>query len=143
MLTKGQALKILEKTDNHQARVPCHVLFVTADRDQWRKKQRLMRRLASLAPLERESPDALSLVQQISKIDCGGRPVQHDAVVLSGPRGIHSKKAQELKQNSKDASKNPNHWENRTRNLVFLPSMAIRKMHNSLLLRINHNKVLY
>jgi hypothetical protein len=143
MLTKGQALKILEKTNNHQARVPCHVLFVTANREAWKKKQRLMRKLGAIVPLDRETPEAIALRIQISKIDCGGRPIQHESVVLSGPRGIHSKRAKELKEQSPEAARNPNHWKNRTRNLVFLPSDAIRTMHNSLLLRVNHTKVLY
>src|SRR5688572_30118682 len=143
MLTKGIALKVLESVDNHGARKPCHILFVTADREAWKKKQRLMRRLAALAALDRDTSEFKKLQAEIDSLDVGGRPVQHDNVVLSGPRGIHSKRAKEMKSKAPDSQRNPNHWENRTRNLVFLPSGAVRKMHNSLLFQINHQKVLY
>lgn len=134
---------MLEQTDKHGSRKPCHVLFVTADRESWRKKQLLIQKLAEIPPTERDSARFKQIQAEILKLDTGGKPVEHETVVLSGPRGIHSKRAKETKNKSSEEGKNPNHWENRTRNLVFLPSGQIRKMHNSLLLQINHTKVIY
>lgn len=39
--------------------------------------------------------------------------------------------------------KNPHHWQNRTRNIVVLPSKQIRKVHIYLITRYNEQRVAY
>lgn len=118
-------------------RVPFHLLFLTADRSAWNKKIAMKEQLAGM---NEDDPGYAALKEGIEKIHCGGRIIEHDNCVISRPRGMHAKR---LAEKAGPPTKNPNSNDNRTRNIVFRPSDQIRKMHNSLLFKFNHEDVIY
>jgi hypothetical protein len=134
MIASNKALKEMEAVDGRNKRIPFQVTFVTADRDQWRRRQKLMLKLQSLNP---ESDEAKELKEFISKIDIGGKIITHDKCVLSGTRGMHATRSKNV------MNSNPSHWKNKTRNIKFLPSCEIRKIHVRLITEFNRQETIY
>jgi hypothetical protein len=133
-------LKKMETPDRLSKRIPFSIAFITADRAAWAKKKRMQKELEALVG-GTEAHNKLKA--QINMLDVGGRIVRHENCVLSGLRGMHAKKSTEQKSSHVEMQKNPNHWRNRTRNIVFLPSQQMRKCHISLIVKFNGQEVIY
>ena len=143
MISKNEALKQMETTA-HGKRVPFSIAFITADRAAWEKKKRLLQELKALKP---ETEEYRQLEHRINALDVGGRIIEHHDCVLSGSRGMHVKNASTNNESNTnirtEAAKNPRHWRNRTRNILFRPSQQIRKCHISLITGFNGKEVIY
>lgn len=113
----------MEATHADGSRIPFHVAYITADRSQWKKYQKLS---------EEDKKN--------SSIDFGGRLIEHNNCILSGPRGKHAAKA---KLNAEKKQKQPLNSSNRTRNIVMLPAKQIRKLHINLITHFNNQEVIY
>jgi hypothetical protein len=120
MIQKSDALRAMEKVSGNGKRIPFQIAFITADRSNWKKFQKLTD--------DQKKKSSLSI---------GGKLITHDKCILSGPRGKHVKNKKEV------VKKHPHNSANRTRNIVFLPSGQIRKLHNSLIIQFNHEEVIY
>lgn len=135
MITKAAALKIMEKMDSAtNTRKPFHIRFCTANRDHWKRYKALK---ISRDHHPEGSAKWREIDSQMKDLDLGGKIIDHPDTVLSGTRGIH------VKKNLGQMSRNPNHWMNRTRNIILNPGGQIRKVRNALILQINHEKVLF
>lgn len=115
-------------------RIPFAIEVITADREKYRKYLNMLDRLSLL---DQKSAEYELLLDEIKSIDYGGKLISHQQCVISKPRGIHA--VAQAERNSKI----PNHSSNRTRNIMFLPSKSIRKIHNSLIVSFNAHEVLY
>lgn len=133
MIHSNVALQLMEKKTKKGNRVPFQISFVTADRDQWRRRLRL---LEELKRFKEGTAEYESINKTINSLDIGGKIIKADKCVLSGNRGVHVKA-------KKQPSKTPNHWNNKTRNILFESSGAIRKVHIRLITEINNQKVIY
>jgi hypothetical protein len=133
MLTRAAALKTMEKLNGKGHRIPFQIAFVTADRDAWRRYNRINAELKALNP---EDPKRKDLQSQMESIDLGGKVIRHTPCVLTGTRGKHAKTMTEM-------VKNPRHWVNKTRNIQLQPSEQIRKIHNALIVEFNGQPVLF
>lgn len=134
MLSNSKALEIIETTDPKGKRIPFQIAFVTANRDGWRKYKMV------LAERDRHPKDSEKWNEcntALSQIPIGGNIIRHDRCTLSGTRGMHVKKTEQTMM------KNPSHWTNRTRNILFHPSNQIRKIHIKLIMEVNNQPVLY
>lgn len=116
------------------SRKPFAIEFITANRENFRKRKRMLAHLATLSP---KSSDHELLLQQIKDIDIGGKYIAHNECMISRPRGMH------VKTTNSETSIRPNHSANRTRNIVFMPGNQIRKIHNSLIISFNNHEVIY
>lgn len=123
MIQKGAVLRQMEDTKADGSRIPFQIAFITADRDKWKKYQRL-------------SDDE----KKSSSIDFGGRLIEHNNCILSGPRGKHAAKA---KIEAEHTSRHPHNSANRTRNIIMLPARQTRKLHINLIIQFNHQEVIY
>lgn len=123
MIQKSSALRLMESTRADGSRIPFHVAYITADRAKWKKYQKL------------SEED-----KRKSSLDFGGKLIEHNYCILSGPRGKHATKA---KLNAETKQKQPLNSSNRTRNVVMLPARQIRKLHINLITHFNSQEVIY
>lgn len=123
MIQKAAALSHMESVTSDGSRTPFHVAYITADREKWKKHQRLS---------EEE--------KKKSAIDFGGRLIEHPECILSGPRGMHASKE---KLETEKPTRHPRNSAYRTRNIIMLPANQIRKLHINLITHFNHQEVIY
>lgn len=141
MLSKSQALQVMERTNYDGKRIPFSILCLTADRASWQQKRIAKSKLNTLTP---GTPEHDQLLQTINSINAGGKILRHPSCVLSKPRGIHAKTGKLAADGNIPATKAPKHYQNRTRNLVLLPNYnTVRKIHIDLILQLNNTPVLY
>lgn len=129
----------MEKVDNRNKRVPFSVVFCTANRDDWRKRKRL---LVEQAALPEKDPKRAEIQAQLNKLDVGGELIEFDHCTLSG----HPPVASETKTAAIAAglvAKAPNHFKNKTRNFKNMRNGEVRKAHIRLILKLNNKEVLY
>lgn len=135
MVNSITALQLMEQTNSKGHRNPFQLSFVTADRDAWRKLKNIRANMANLNP---ESEEYKELESVANAIDIGGKVISHPTCILSGTRGMHAKA-----EKKPTMIKNPNHFRNKTRNIIFKPSEQIRKVHIRLMVEFNNQPILY
>lgn len=154
MIDKAQVLRQMQETTANGLRREFAIGVITAQREVWFERKRL---LAKLNELDAGTDEFVQLSKKIDALDLGGRFIEHDTCILSGPRGMHvnshltpspSPRGEGSNSRSNGDGRNirtvkPNHSSNRTRNIVFLPGNHIRKIHNSLVFLFNGQEVMY
>lgn len=115
MISLRSALDGMERLDSRKRAVPFDLVVVTADRKKMTGGE-LLELKGGVLHGERKS---LHQDLRIGRIE-GGKPQD-----LNGGKKI----------------KGPNHWENKTRN-VLLPNGEVRKVHIRLIVRFNGQRVL-
>ena len=132
MLHLREALHSMERVDNRNKRIPFSVVFCTANRDDWRKRKRL---LVEQAALPKNDQKRAELQAQIDKLEIGGELIEFDFCTISGPPPV----ASEQKTTAIAAGlavKAPNHYKNKTRNFKNLRNGEVRKSHIRLILNV-------
>ncbi len=129
----------MERTNSDGKRLPFQIVVVTADREAWRLKKTLLTKLEAIPPQSKQYHDTLIA---IDNLDIGGTPLIHPLCYLSGYRGMHASKKGETSIVDLQ-KKNPNHWKNKTRNIILSPSEAICKIHIDLIVELNKQAVQY
>ena len=138
MITRQVALRTMQEVHHNGERKIFSIAWLTANREQYRKKQNLKARQKEHAP---DTDEYKKLQAQIEVIHTGGRLIVHDRCVLSGNRGLHAAREKAIKQDV--LLRRINHGKLRTRNIVLLPGKNIRTIHNSLVMKLNQEEIMY
>lgn len=138
MITRQAALRTMQEVHHDGERKIFSIAWLTANREQYRKKQNLKAMQNKHAA---DTAEYKSLQAQIDVIHTGGRLIEHDRCVLSGNRGLHAVREKAIKQDV--LLRRINHGKLRTRNIILLPGKNTRTIHNSLVMKLNNEEVMY
>ena len=134
MLIKEQVM-LFEMSNGQASHRPVFSLVaLTANKNEWKRKQTILSKAEKLKPGKRKA----ALLEQANGIISGGTLLTHNKCVLMSARGKHSPSAIQPKQKATQK-----HYDNRTRNLQFLPSDSAVKVHFDTITHFNDERVIH